>query len=124
MKLYIPDEVKNLLDTLSNNGYEAYKVGGCVRDQILNKKVDDYDITTNAKPDIIKKIFKSTIDTGIKHGTLTVLFKNGDNYNQYEITTYRVDGEYEDFRHPKSIEFVDQLELDLYLRDLTVSNGL
>lgn len=121
MKLYIPDEVKIILDTLSSFGYEAYIVGGCVRDQILNKKVDDYDITTNAKPDAIKKIFKTTVDTGIKHGTVTVLFKHEDGYNQYEITTYRVDGEYEDFRHPKEIKFVDKLEYDLSRRDFTVN---
>lgn len=121
MKLSIPKNVNYIINELEKNGYEAYMVGGCVRDQILGKNVDDYDITTNAKPDDIKNIFKKTIDTGIKHGTVTVLINDNDKLSKYEVTTFRIDGEYLDNRHPSSIEFVDNLYEDLSRRDFTIN---
>ena len=121
MKLSIPKNVNFIINELEKNGYEAYMVGGCVRDQILCKNVDDYDITTNAKPNDIKNIFKKTIDTGIKHGTVTVLINDNDKLSKYEVTTFRIDGEYLDNRHPSSIEFVDNLYEDLSRRDFTIN---
>ena len=88
---------------------------------LLNKKPDDYDITTNAKPKDIKKIFKNTIDTGIKHGTVTVLFYENSIPKTYEVTTFRMDGEYDDSRHPKDVKFVDNLKEDLLRRDFTIN---
>ena len=121
MKLNIPKNVNYIINELEKNGFEAYMVGGCVRDQILGRNVDDYDITTNAKPDEIKNIFKKTIDTGIKHGTVTVLINDEDKLFKYEVTTFRIDGEYLDNRHPSSIEFVDSLYEDLSRRDFTIN---
>ena len=95
----------------------AYAVGGCVRDSILNKKPEDWDITTSAKPEQVKRIFRRTVDTGIEHGTVTVLIgKDG-----FEVTTYRVDGLYEDGRHPKEVTFTSRLEEDLKRRDFTIN---
>ena len=97
MKITLPDDVKKIIETLEENGYEGYAVGGCVRDSILGRTPNDWDITTSAAPQQVKKLFLRTVDTGIQHGTVTVLMgKEG-----YEVTTYRVDGEYEDARHPK-----------------------
>ena len=90
----LPQDVKNIIKELEDNGFEGYAVGGCVRDSILNKTPGDWDITTSAKPESIKRIFKRTVDTGIKHGTVTVLAGK----NAYEVTTYRMDGEYIDHR--------------------------
>lgn len=115
--IYLPDNVKYIINTIYEAGYEAYAVGGCIRDSLLGKKPADYDITTSAKPDVIKKLFRRTIDTGIQHGTVTVMLKD----NGYEITTYRVDGEYEDNRHPKSVSFTSSLKEDLLRRDFTIN---
>ena len=115
MNLKIPKDVYDILDTLEKAGYEAYIVGGCVRDFYLGSKPHDWDITTNAKPDEVKKLFKKTIDTGIQHGTVTAMVNN----EGYEITTYRIDGEYEDNRRPSSVEFTGDLVKDLERRDLT-----
>ena len=93
----IPEQVKSIIETLEENGYEAYAVGGCVRDTLLGRVPDDWDITTSANPIQVKALFRRTIDTGIQHGTVTVMI--GD--DGYEVTTYRMDGEYEDHRHPK-----------------------
>ena len=100
-------------------GYEAYLVGGCVRDAIMGREVNDFDITTNATPEEMQEVFKNekTFETGIKHGTITFVF-NGENV---EITTYRLDGEYEDNRHPKNVEFTRSLTKDLSRRDFTVN---
>ena len=99
------------------NGYEAYAVGGCVRDSILGRTPGDWDITTSALPMQVKALFRRTIDTGIQHGTVTVMLgKNG-----YEVTTYRIDGKYEDSRHPKSVEFTSNLVEDLKRRDFTIN---
>jgi len=117
MKIVLPDEVELIIEDLEKNGHEAYAVGGCVRDSILGFTPKDWDITTSARPDEIKKIFPRTIDTGIEHGTVTVLIgKNG-----FEVTTYRVDGKYKDGRHPESVEFTPSLLEDLKRRDFTIN---
>ena len=121
VKINIPPYPKLIIDKLMENGYEAYIVGGCVRDEILGKKPDDYDVTTNAKPEDIKKIFKKTIDTGIKHGTVSVLFYEKGKPLIYEVTTFRIDGDYIDGRHPKEVRFVGNLKDDLYRRDFTIN---
>ena len=117
MKIQIPDKVNNIIDTIMSHGYEAYIVGGCVRDMVLGKEPEDWDITTSATPLQIKKIFKRTIDTGIQHGTVTVLLDN----DQFEVTTYRLDGIYEDNRHPKEVSFTSSLTEDLRRRDFTIN---
>lgn len=117
MKINMPDDVKYILNRLRESGYEAYAVGGCVRDSILERKPDDWDITTSAKPEQIKEIFPKTIDTGIAHGTVTVMC----HHVGYEVTTYRIDGEYEDSRHPKEVIFTSDLLEDLKRRDFTIN---
>lgn len=117
MTIDLPRDVAWIIETLEQAGYEAYAVGGCVRDTILGRNPQDWDITTSAKPEQIKKLFRKTIDTGIAHGTVTVM----QNHIGYEVTTYRIDGEYEDNRHPKSVEFTDNLVLDLQRRDFTIN---
>ena len=117
MKIILPENVKYIIQKLSEAGYEAYAVGGCVRDTILGRIPGDWDITTSARPEEIKNIFKKTIDTGIAHGTVTVMLsKEG-----YEVTTYRIDGEYEDSRHPKEVIFTGNLTEDLKRRDFTIN---
>lgn len=117
MKMILPKHVSYIISKLEQAGYEAYAVGGCVRDTLLGRKPQDWDITTSAKPPEIKKLFKKTIDTGIQHGTVTVML----DHIGYEVTTYRIDGEYEDNRHPKQVEFTDNLKLDLERRDFTIN---
>ena len=121
IKINIPKFPKLILQRLKENGFEGYIVGGCVRDFLLGKNPDDFDITTNAKPEDVKRIFKKTIDTGIKHGTVTILFYDNNKPLTYEITTYRVDGEYIDGRHPENVKFVSGLKEDLARRDFTVN---
>ncbi len=113
----LPVNVQEIITTLENAGYEAYAVGGCVRDTLLNKKPDDWDITTSATPEEAKALFSRTIDTGIQHGTITVLIGK----ETYEVTTYRIDGEYEDSRHPKEVIFTSNLLEDLKRRDFTIN---
>lgn len=116
-KLKIPDKVKTIIAQLNANGYEAYAVGGCVRDALLGREPKDWDITTSAKPEQVKAIFHRTIDTGIQHGTVTVMMdKEG-----FEVTTYRIDGKYEDSRHPESVKFTFNLLEDLKRRDFTIN---
>lgn len=119
MEIFIPKEVSFLIDTIYENGYEAFMVGGCVRDSILNLAPNDYDITTSATPQEIMNIFKDykIIDTGIKHGTVSIILNN----NIYEITTYRIEGEYENNRRPKNVEFTSNIEEDLKRRDFTIN---
>ena len=119
MEIFIPKEVSFLIDTIYENGYEAFMVGGCVRDSILNLTPNDYDITTSATPQEIMNIFKDykIIDTGIKHGTVSIILNN----NIYEITTYRIEGEYENNRRPKNVEFTSNIEEDLKRRDFTIN---
>lgn len=117
MELKIPEKAEIILHTLEKAGYEAYVVGGCVRDSILGRSPDDWDITTSAKPEEVKALFRRTVDTGLIHGTVTVMLdKEG-----FEVTTYRVDGEYEDGRHPKEVSFTASLEEDLKRRDFTIN---
>ena len=117
LKMILPKNVSYIISKLEQAGYEAYAVGGCVRDTLLGRKPQDWDITTSAKPLQIKQLFKKTIDTGIQHGTVTVMI----DHVGYEVTTYRIDGEYEDNRHPKKVEFTDNLKLDLERRDFTIN---
>lgn len=113
----MPDDVRDIIRTLQKGGYEAYAVGGCVRDSILGRQPEDWDITTSAMPEETKALFDRTFDTGIEHGTVTVL-KGGTGY---EVTTYRIDGEYEDSRHPKEVSFTRSLQEDLKRRDFTIN---
>ena len=117
MVIKLPQEVRTILHTLQRAGYEAYAVGGCVRDSLLGRTPEDWDITTQAKPEETKALFSRTIDTGIQHGTVTVMMHG----RGYEVTTYRVDGEYEDGRHPKEVAFTAELKEDLRRRDFTIN---
>ena len=116
-KMTMPQEVVRIINTLEEHGYEAYAVGGCVRDAMLGRTPEDWDITTSAKPLEVKALFRKTIDTGLQHGTITVMM-NGEGY---EVTTYRIDGEYEDGRHPKEVAFTTNLKMDLERRDFTIN---
>ena len=151
-KITLPENVKHIIKKLEDAGYEAYAVGGCVRDCLLGRLPEDWDITTSAKPEEIKKVFKRTIDTGIQHGTVTVLLKahkgedeskeaealegvdyapgaadmqstvrTGKGFIGYEVTTYRIDGEYLDGRHPSTVTFTPSLHEDLARRDFTIN---
>ena len=115
--MYISKDIKFILDTLNNKNHKAYLVGGCVRDSIMGNKPYDFDITTSALPTEIKKIFSHTVDTGIKHGTVTVLLGK----NSYEVTTYRIDGEYKDNRHPSKVTYTTDLKEDMSRRDFTIN---
>lgn len=119
MEIFIPAHAKQAIEILEQNGYSAYTVGGCVRDSLLGKTPHDWDICTDCRPENIKKLFHDfrTIDTGIKHGTITVMIDN----ELVEITTFRSDGKYENHRRPAQVEFVDDLYLDLERRDFTVN---
>lgn len=116
-QIVLPEKVRYILDTLSRNGYEAYAVGGCVRDSLLGRVPQDWDITTSARPKEVKALFYPTIDTGIQHGTVTVMLA----HEGFEVTTYRIDGEYEDARHPKEVCFTANLLEDLKRRDFTIN---
>ena len=102
----LPENVKFIIHTLQAQGFEAYAVGGCVRDSFLGRVPGDWDITTSAMPEETKGLFDKTFDTGIEHGTITVLL----NHEGYEVTTYRIDGKYEDSRHPKEVTFTRNLK--------------
>ena len=117
MKIQLPEKVNMIISTLQTHGYEAYAVGGCVRDSILGRIPDDWDITTSATPLETKQLFKRTFDTGIEHGTITVLIDK----EAFEVTTYRVDGKYEDSRHPSEVTFTRSLREDLLRRDFTIN---
>ena len=117
VRIQIPEHAREVIATLQNAGYEAYVVGGCVRDSILGRVPQDWDITTSARPEEVKALFHRTIDTGIRHGTVTVMMdKEG-----YEVTTYRIDGVYEDGRHPREVTFTPSLREDLKRRDFTIN---
>ena len=117
MHIRIPRNAEKILNRLEAAGHEAYVVGGCVRDAILGRVPGDWDITTSATPMEIKQVFRATIDTGIQHGTVTVLMEG----EPFEVTTYRIDGEYEDGRHPKAVAFTASLQEDLRRRDFTIN---
>ena len=117
MQITYPANVKKIIDRLQSEGFEAYAVGGCVRDSVLGRVPNDWDITTSAKPHEVKALFRRTVDVGIKHGTVKVMTGN----DGVEITTYRIDGEYEDSRHPKEVTFTTDLAEDLRRRDFTIN---
>lgn len=124
MKITMPKGAEFIIRSLENAGFEAYIVGGCVRDGILGRDPEDWDITTIAKPDEIKRIFSHTVDTGIEHGTVTVLVPPEEverGIRSFEVTTYRIDGEYTDHRHPNAVSFTVSLEEDLARRDFTIN---
>jgi tRNA nucleotidyltransferase (CCA-adding enzyme) len=121
IRIELPKWVKYIIDTLNEFEYEAYVVGGCVRDSLLKRKPKDWDITTNAKPEDVIEIFESlgfkVIPTGIKHGTVTIIINNIG----FEVTTYRIDGEYTDNRRPDKVKFTSNLKEDLSRRDFTIN---
>lgn len=117
MEIQLPEKVEYILNILHDHGYEAYAVGGCVRDALLGREPEDWDITTSAKPEQVKELFRRTVDTGLQHGTVTVMLdKDG-----FEVTTYRIDGDYLDGRHPKEVIFTSNLLEDLRRRDFTIN---
>jgi tRNA nucleotidyltransferase (CCA-adding enzyme) len=118
MKIELNEDVSYILDTLNKNGFEAFIVGGCVRDSLLKRNLKDWDITTSALPEETIKLFEKTIPTGIKHGTITVVLSK----ENYEVTTYRIDGEYSDNRHPDEVVFTRSLKEDLSRRDFTINS--
>lgn len=117
IKIQLPEKVNRIIHTLQENGFEAYAVGGCVRDSILGRVPEDWDITTSAMPQETKALFDRTFDTGIEHGTVTVLLEK----EGFEVTTYRIDGKYEDSRHPTEVTFTRCLREDLLRRDFTIN---
>ena len=117
VKIKMPGKVNKIIGVLQEAGFEAYAVGGCIRDSLLGRTPNDWDITTSAKPMEVKALFSHTIDTGIQHGTVTILLDR----EGFEVTTYRIDGEYEDGRHPKEVSFTGSLEEDLKRRDFTIN---
>ncbi len=118
-KMKLPEDVEYIISKLLSEGFEAFVVGGAVRDFLLGNAPGDYDITTSALPSEVKDVFKNekTVDTGIKHGTVSVIL----NHKAYEVTTYRIDGEYLDARHPESVSFTRNIADDLSRRDFTVN---
>lgn len=119
MTINLPQNVNKIISLLESKGFECYAVGGCVRDMLMGITPKDYDLTTNAKPDEILEVFRDykTFDNGIKHGTVSVIMDK----EVYEITTYRIDGDYIDCRHPEKVEFTSSLKEDLSRRDFTVN---
>lgn len=115
--LKIPQKIEHVIENLQNKGYEAYIVGGCVRDMLLGKEPHDFDVTTNATPEETMSCFEKTVPTGIKHGTITVIIEG----TPIEVTTFRTESEYKDHRRPDSVEFVSNLKEDLARRDFTVN---
>jgi tRNA nucleotidyltransferase (CCA-adding enzyme) len=122
-KMYIPQDAKAIITLFEEAGYESFVVGGCVRDSMLERAPHDYDICTNATPEQMKAVFAksghNTYDTGLQHGTISVLGTN--DHEVYEATTYRIDGEYTDGRHPDGVQFVTDVTQDLARRDFTIN---
>lgn len=121
IKIAVPEDARKIIRILNDAGHEAYVVGGCVRDSVLGRSPADWDITTSASPVQVKELFRRTVDTGIKHGTVTVLMKSERGLNGYEVTTYRIDGIYDDGRHPRNVTFTSDLSKDLERRDFTIN---
>ncbi|HOM42481.1 MAG TPA: polynucleotide adenylyltransferase, partial [Bacillota bacterium] len=117
IEIPMPRKVQLILDKLHEHNYQAFIVGGCVRDSILGKVPGDWDIATDALPGEVKELFQKTADTGIRHGTITVIIEK----SLFEVTTYRIDGEYADFRKPKAVTFTSSIEEDLSRRDFTIN---
>ncbi|MCL2593624.1 MAG: CCA tRNA nucleotidyltransferase, partial [Defluviitaleaceae bacterium] len=113
----ISKNAKKIIETLNNANFEAYVVGGCVRDSLMGKVPKDFDITTSAKPEEVIPLFKKVFETGIQHGTVTVVLDS----ENFEVTTYRLDGEYKDNRRPEQVFFTSNLEEDLTRRDFTIN---
>ena len=124
VEIKMPKGAEFVIRSLEKSGFEAYIVGGCVRDAVLGREPEDWDITTSARPEDVKSIFHTTVDTGIEHGTVTVLLpkdETGEEIRSFELTTFRIDGEYEDSRHPKRVSFTSSLTEDLARRDFTIN---
>lgn len=124
VEIKMPKGAEFIIRSLEKSGFEAYIVGGCVRDAVLGREPEDWDITTSARPEEVKSIFRTTVDTGIEHGTVTVLLpkdETGEEIRSFELTTFRIDGEYEDSRHPKRVSFTSSLTEDLARRDFTIN---
>lgn len=117
VRIELPEKVSELIDTLNGSGFEAFAVGGCVRDSIIGRQPVDWDIATNALPEEVCAVFKKTAASGLAHGTITVILDGSG----YEVTTYRTDAGYSDFRHPDKVEFGTSLEGDLKRRDFTIN---
>ena len=117
MNLIIPKKAEEILQKLNDKNFDAYIVGGCVRDCLLKRVPQDWDITTSAEPYQVKKIFNKTYDTGLQHGTITVCWKG----EHYVVTTYRIDKGYDDCRHPNEVIFTKNLKEDLQRRDFTIN---
>jgi len=117
MHITLPTKVKQIISKLEKADFEAYAVGGCVRDSILGRSPEDWDITTSAKPEEVKRLFSTTIDTGLQHGTVTVVIEK----EGFEVTTFRLDGDYTDGRHPDRVAFTSSLTEDLRRRDFTIN---
>ena len=117
--LNIPNKVYDILEELRRGGFDAYVVGGCVRDLLMSRKPDDWDITTSATPDEVKKVFRKDklVETGLKHGTVTIVRGK----ESFEVTTFRSDGTYSDGRHPDSVNFSKDIKVDLARRDFTMN---
>ena len=113
----LPETTEYIIEKIEKNGFEAFAVGGCIRDSLLGRVPNDWDIATSAKPEDIMNIFENTVETGIEHGTVTVVIDK----EPYEVTTYRIDGDYTDGRHPDSVEFTENIEEDLSRRDFTIN---
>ena len=121
INIAVPEDARKIIRILNDAGHEAYVVGGCVRDSVLGRVPADWDITTSASPAQVKELFRRTVDTGIKHGTVTVLMKSEGVLKGYEVTTYRIDGVYDDGRHPRNVTFTSDLSRDLERRDFTIN---
>ena len=117
MQIILPEKIRSIISVLNRAGFAAHAVGGCVRDALMGKQPQDWDITTSARPEDVKKLFENTFDTGLKHGTVTVIFEG----QPCEVTTWRVDLDYSDHRHPGQVRFTDSLEADLARRDFTIN---
>ncbi|ULL15597.1 CCA tRNA nucleotidyltransferase [Paenibacillus sp. H1-7] len=117
MKEALEKGAYEVIETLHKNGFEGYLVGGCVRDQLLNRPVKDYDIATSARPEQVERMFARTIPTGIQHGTVTVVIQG----QPYEVTTFRKEDAYENYRRPAEVEYIDSLYEDLRRRDFTMN---
>ena len=119
MKIIVPEKIKEIINTYEENGFEAYCVGGSIRDSIMGLNIGDWDITTSATPEETKQLFKDEriVETGIKHGTVSII----KDHESIEVTTFRIDGEYVDNRHPEDVSFTRSLSEDLKRRDFTVN---
>jgi len=117
MSIILPEKICHIISVLNRNGFRAHAVGGCVRDMLLGKNPTDWDVTTSARPEQVKMLFDRTIDTGLRHGTVTVNYEG----QLCEITTWRTDIDYVDHRHPEQVKFTDSLEADLARRDFTIN---